>query len=280
MQHVNNMGSLLQSYALKQMMKKNGAEVFFMEIKRIEKDYALLGDRRQLFKGENEKTGIKGKISKIDKYSLNRIKIRKACDKQDLLFERFKKGLLEIDKKEDFYDLCVIGSDEVFNCLNAGKWGFTSQLFGNIPEAKKVITYAASCGSTNYHDLPLEVRVKIKESFNNISAFSVRDNNTKKFVSKFTDKKTIYNFDPVFVYNFDQELEKTTIPKLPKHYCVVYSYYNRIHNKDEISSIKTFCKKNNLIPIAVGAPQFWIKDYAICTPFQCLNIFKNAIRTP
>lgn len=31
---------------------------------------------------------------------------------------------------------------KIFNCLNAGAWGFTSQLFGNVVEANNVITYA------------------------------------------------------------------------------------------------------------------------------------------
>ena len=43
--------------------------------------------------------------------------------------------------------------------------GFTSQLFGNVPEAKRVITYAASCGTTKYEDLPDEIADRIREFF-------------------------------------------------------------------------------------------------------------------
>lgn len=35
-------------------------------------------------------------------------------------------------------------------------------------------------------------------------------------------------------------------------------------------------QKYQLTPIAIGAPQFWIKDYVVCSPFQCLKIFKKS----
>ena len=39
MQKVNNMGSLLQSYALKKMLEEMGHNVFFLDIKKIDADY-------------------------------------------------------------------------------------------------------------------------------------------------------------------------------------------------------------------------------------------------
>ena len=63
---------------------------------------------------------------------------------QNNLFDDFRADHLRINQKSDRYDLCVIGSDEVFNCLSTGGWGFTSQLFGNVPEADSVITYEKS----------------------------------------------------------------------------------------------------------------------------------------
>lgn len=31
-----------------------------------------------------------------------------------------------------------------------------------------------------------------------------------------------------------------------------------------------------MVPVAVGAPQFWIDDYIVCSPFQCLKVFQHA----
>ena len=104
----------------------------------------------------------------------------------------------------------------------------------------------------------------------------MRDENTHKFVAKLTDKQISDNLDPVLIYNFNHEVEQTSLPEMPEHYCVIYSYYNRIHTAEEIDAIKGFCKKHQLTPVAIGAPQFWIKDYIVCSPFQCLKIFKES----
>ena len=276
MQQIDNMGSLLQSYALKKTIEKLGNEVEFIDIAKRDEDYELLGNYKQKYHEEREKDGIIGKISKTDRYTLNRLKIKRKSIEQGAAFNKFRVEQLNIEKKSHQYDVCVIGSDEVFNCLNSGAWGFTSQLFGNVPEANKVITYAASCGSTKYDEIPVKVAEKIRKTFKNVTAFSVRDENTHKFVAKLTDKQISDNLDPVLIYNFNHEVEQTSLPEMPEHYCVIYSYYNRIHTAEEIDAIKGFCKKHQLTPVAIGAPQFWIKDYIVCSPFQCLKIFKES----
>lgn len=276
MQRVDNMGSLLQSYALKVIIEKLGNEVEFIDIVKRDEDYKLLGNYKQEYHEEKEKTGLAGKVKKVDRYTLNRLKIKRLSIEQGNVFEEFRRKHLDIGKKSSQYDVCVIGSDEVFNCLSSGVWGFTSQLFGNVPEADKVITYAASCGSTKYVELPAKVADRIRCSFENVDAFSTRDKNTHEFVAKLTDKTITDNFDPVLLYDFRQEIEQVSLPEMPEHYCLVYSYYNRIHTADEICTIKKFCIKYQLELVAIGAPQFWIKNYVVCTPFQCLKIFERA----
>lgn len=99
---------------------------------------------------------------------------------------------------------------------------------------------------------------------------------THQFVAELTDINITDSLDPVLIYDFDQEVRESSLPEIPKHYCVVYSYYNRIHIEDEIDAIDGFCKEHQLIPVAIGVPQFWIKNYIVCSPFQCLNIFLQA----
>lgn len=277
MQRIDNMGSLLQSYALKNMIEKYTEEkVEFLDIQRIDDDYVLLGDFTLDFKKEVEKTGFIGRLSKIDKYIINRIFARMKEKQQKLRFEAFRHDFLELQNQSEKYDLCVIGSDEVFNCLNAGWWGFTSQLFGNVSKADEVITYAASCGATCIKDVPDTIKARIKASFSAVKAISVRDKNTHEFVAALTDKNIVENLDPVVVYDFAKEIDSVELPTKIKKYCIVYSYRNRIHKSDEIRSILDFCKKNDLHPIAVGAPQAWIKDFVVCDPLQCMKLFKNA----
>ena len=90
MQRINNMGSLLQAYALKRLLETLENQVEFIDIKKIDSDYQLLGDYKQKFKGESEQTGVLGKMKKIDKYTLNRLKIRRLSDEQSSIFEKFR----------------------------------------------------------------------------------------------------------------------------------------------------------------------------------------------
>ena len=279
MQRVQNFGSLLQSYSLKKIIEKQGHEVSFLDIENNNEDNNLLVGMVQDFSKEGEGNGLISKIKKIDKYLFNRIAIKKLMEQQNKLFNQFIKNQLSIpDKHENkACDVCVIGSDEVFNCLQPSPWGFTSQLFGNVKQAKKIITYAASCGSTTLNEVPLNVQNKIREAFYKLEAISVRDGNTAEFVSGLAGRSYEFNLDPVVVGNFDEEIANSKLPEnLPEHYCIVYSYYNRINTEQEINEIKIFCRKYKMEIVSVGAPQMWIKKHIVCDPFQILKIFQNA----
>lgn len=281
MQKVPNFGSLLQSYSLKKMVESLGHSVDFIDIERIEEDDELLyKDKVSNYQEGEVITGIFSRVKKIDRYFFNRLRVKRIQKTQDIIFAEFRKEVLHAEDvdNENHFDICIIGSDEVFNCLNPAPWGFTSQLFGNVRQAEKVITYAASCGSTNYENVPDPVRLRIGRAFKNISAFSVRDENTLGFVKKLSAEPIELNLDPVVVGNFDDEMAKVgdISNKLPSHYCIVYSYYNRICDNEDIKNILSFCKSNNLTPVSIGAPQKWIKDHIALNPFEMLVAFKKA----
>lgn len=279
MQKVQNVGSLLQAYSLQKMLKDMGNDVSFIDIQRIEEDARMLETGECYGHECDGGTGLLSKLRKLDRYAWNRIRIKRLSNQQLKLYEEFRKDVLDIKEEdnEKTYDCCVIGSDEVFNCNVASKWGFTSQLFGNVKQAKKVITYAASCGSTTYERTPQPVRDRISETFEGVSALSVRDANTYDFASKLTTKVVHQHMDPVVVADFEKELQECgCVSDLPERYCVLYSYYNRFHKEEEIEYIKEFCKKHQLEIVTIGAPQMWIKKHLVATPFQVLDVFKKA----
>lgn len=276
MQDVDNYGSVLQAYALKHLLEAYGADVDFIKIKKIEDDYKLVGGVVETYSKEYDKPRRHSKIPKADRFFFNRVINLFRSKFKHRRYEEFRRQFLGTTAANSHYDLCVIGSDEVFNCLNTQYWGFTSQLFGNVPEADSVITYAASCGSTRYEKIPEAVREKIGQAFERISAFSVRDENTYRFVSQLTEKNICVNLDPVVIYDFDSVVNQTKLPRLPKRYCVVYSYDNRIYKNEEITAIKRICRQYKMTPIAVGGSQFWCRKSIVCSPFECLKIFQNA----
>lgn len=277
MQRVGNFGSLLQSYALKKLLEQCGHSVSFLDIERNDADDQMR--QGKALSSAVREHGFVHKLKKLDRYALNRLTIKKLAQKQDTGFEHFRRRMLgmEGNANNSRYDCCVIGSDEVFNCMSESPWGFTSQLFGNVKQARGVITYAASCGATTFEDLPEAVADRIRQAFENVSAFSVRDENTRQFVSRLTDTPAEEYFDPVVVGDFDQEIQNAALPQnLPERYCVVYSYYNRICRQEEIRAIRRFCREHRLKIIAVGAPQMWIRNYLVLEPFRMLKVFQHA----
>lgn len=278
MQKVRNIGSALQAYALRTMLSELGHDVRFIDIERREEDHRLLNGAGISFDYETRHARtFWAKLKKIDRQLLQRIRAKFVWEKQGKILDKFRRQQLGIcpGLNEQTYDACVIGSDEVFNCLSSGKWGFTSQLFGEVRQAKKVITYAASCGSTNISGVPQPVQNRIKEAFERISYFSVRDENTRLFTETLSDKEIAFHLDPVLVNDFLKEVEN--LDRIVKEdYCIVYSYFNRFCDETEINKIKQFCKAHNLKIIGVGAPQLWIKDNLALTPFEMIKLFCDA----
>jgi len=275
MQDVQNYGSLLQAFSLKQMLEEIGHNVYFISIKPNEKENKLVPDAENFVEDAEDK-GYLARLKKIDRYLFNRLRNKKKTQEQFILLDQFRNEYLLSDDN-DTYEYCIIGSDEVFNCMQNSKWGFTSQLFGNVKQARHVITYAASCGSTTIDTVPIQIKNVIHNSFLNISAFSARDDNTIKFIAALTSNSISKNVDPVIVTDFDDNIDGAKLPNdFPKRYCIVYSYPNRFHNQDEILEIKKFAKEHCLTLISLGGYQMWIdKPYAL-SPFQLLKAFKNA----
>lgn len=274
MQMIDNYGSLLQSYGLKKIVESFGCEVEFLDIKKIEQDFNLLDS---VVKKHSDESDEKTLVEKIFSRSFFILAKNKLVYKKFLaICKDFRIKNLNINKKSEKYDLCIIGSDEVYNCLYSGWWGYTSQLFGNVPESDAIITYAASCGATKYENLPNAIKESIGNAFQNVRGFSVRDENTYEFVNHFGIKNISRHFDPVLIYDFDKEVEESELPGLPKHYCVIYSYPYRFYKQDEISKILDFCNTHNLTPIAVQGGQTWCKEFIACNPFECLKVFQNA----
>lgn len=280
MQRVLNYGSLLQAYSLKKMLASLGHEVAFIDIEPNKQDNL----KRLKVKTFDEGVKLSGKnivyrLLQQDSnifYGLKKIKAKKNVIK---LQKKFADEVLELNEtnNDQKYDACVIGSDEVFNCLNDESWGFTSQLFGNVKQANKVITYAASCGFTKSLDLSEEMRDVIAGSFSSVSAFSVRDENTANFVREIAKFEPQYHLDPVVVGNFDEEMEKASrsLKKLPKKYCIIYAYHGRMGEKEK-KAILELCRKEKMTPVSIGGAQKWVHTHLELDPFEVLCAFKKA----
>ena len=263
MQRIHNYGSFLQAYALKKTIESLGYKVDFV-------DYHY------------EKTLVASKNKDIIKKIIRNINIPKYIIKKksvSVFHNKFNNEYIPmICNKEYNYnptniDELVIGSDEVFNCLQTYPVGYSKELFGKNYENIPVISYAACFGQTNYNRL-IEYNIvnEIKELLNNFKAISVRDKNSYDTVVKLIDKKPIINLDPVLIYDYKNEIiDNVNI----KDYIVLYAYSGRL-TKYEEKYIKVFAKKHNKKIVSFGMYQR-IADYNLTVnPFELFSYFKHA----
>lgn len=271
MQRVKNYGSFLQAYSLKRNLEALGHEVQFVDYKVEE----VL----------NKGTKQANKTSPLALFSALRRRFYKT--RAEKFFLARKKFLTRYDT--EFYDmlgltkqpnLCppldvlVIGSDEVFNCLQTNSdVGFSRQLFGAENNAGRVITYAASFGNTTLERLK-EYRIdkEVSELLKNINTFSVRDENSHSLIKELTAKESLMHLDPVFIYDYPEVDE---IKQNLHDYIVVYSYSNRI-SQAEAKKIKAFAKKHKKKLVCIGEYQSFCDLYIGANPFELLSYIKHA----
>ena len=273
MQRIANYGSFLQAYALKQLIEEFDCKVEFVDYHVGAPVITENADSKNKFIRKVEK-GLE-----IFQYQ--------APFAHKLSFIRYKQSfsqkympLLEITDEMNYnptVDCLVIGSDEVFNCIQKNSnVGYSPELFGKNNHAKKLITYAASFGNTTL--IKLEKYKKANEVgalLKKFDAISVRDANSGTIVEQLTGKAPVYNLDPVLTYDYMNCCDKIPQVQTNEKYLILYAYAGRISN-DEADWIAAYAKKKNLKVYAIGGIQKCADRFVDCSPFEVLAYFRNA----
>ena len=276
MQRIVNYGSFLQSYSLKKNLEKMGAEVCMV-------DYHV--GKPLVSENRSKKSIIKKKIKSLkDKYLFPREKSMDVYDKHWKMeykitcdFINEIQPMIGVTKEKNYtpdLDLLIVGSDEVFNCLQTNPdVGYSKELFGYGNKADKIITYAASFGNTKEEGLKkYGIYDEVKDMILKFDDISVRDDNSSLIISNMGVNNIHKNVDPVFLYDYEQE---TDIEVPYTNYIVVYSYSCRI-SKEEARAIKKFAKKYNKKVICVEGHQKYFDEYIAINPFEVLAYFRKA----
>lgn len=278
MQRVYNYGSFLQGYGLKSLIEELGCEVEFV-------DYHV---GECLINNECKEKGLRKLLSnsRVASKLIEYIEF-KAPIKEKVKFIIYKKNyeknnfpVLGIRKEFNYnpeLDVLVIGSDEVFNCIQSNKnVGFSLELFGANNNAKKVMSYAGSFGNTTIDKLKkYNVNEQIGDLLSKFNAISVRDNNSGKIVEELTGIKPNYNLDPVLAYDYMNKCKDKIKDISDKDYIILYGYSGRF-NSDECKKIKEYAKANNKKIYCFGGVQEVCDKFIDCSPFEVLSYFKNA----
>lgn len=267
MQEVKNYGSYLQAFSLKKHIEELGHTCEFINI--------IPGEQLGAYKQ-----------SKLHKLTLliKRLWGWDCIKRFQSIYTfqtRFKNEFLpelgiKPDKNNKYYDVVVIGSDEVFNCAQKTWFGFSPQLFGEGLNAGKIISYAGSFGATTVQVLEvLGIKNRVAQMLStNFSAISVRDQNSVKVVEALTGQKPELNVDPVILNDWEKYIPNSHVPL--KNYMIVYTYPGRITNKQEITAIRQYAKNKGLLLVSIGHYFPWVDKTIIPHPFEVLAYFRDA----
>ncbi|MDR1606742.1 MAG: polysaccharide pyruvyl transferase family protein [Streptococcaceae bacterium] len=276
MHRIYNYGSFLQGYSLKKMIEATDADVA-VEFLDYRPGQVLV----------KETADSSSKLKRI----LDKLKAYNAVDAKlsdKIRFFNHKRtygkrffpmlGLSPEPNYNTAVDVEVIGSDEVFNAVQANtNVGYSRDLFGHDSQAKKVITYAGSFGNTTYKKIEdFGIQADLVADFSQMAAISVRDANSKAIITALTGETPEVNVDPVLAY--DLMTLETKIPKerlYKGQYLIAYGYSGRLtHEENEV--VKAYAKKHDLKVLCFGGVQECCDLFIDCTPFELLAYFRDA----
>lgn len=270
MQRIRNYGSFLQAYGLKRLLESLGCEVRFVDYRpgrclveskasRLPRPAAKLAE---VLSGPGPFAAKIAYANHKRRYDLRLWPLLGLPD--------------EPDYRTDDLDMLVIGSDEVFNCVQSNpNVGYTPDLFGGASEAGRLVTYAASCGNTTVAKLCEYGAVdEVSGWLSRFDAISVRDENSASVVRELIGADPVRNLDPVLAWDFFGE-EDVPAPPVAGRYMIAYAYSGRL-TAGECSALRAYADKRRLKIVNVGGVQGCCDEFLDLGPFEVLAAFKGA----
>ena len=198
----HNYGALLQAYALKHFLMKQGYnDVEFVD---YFPDY-----HRDMYANIERKKFKNLPLLKKIKYPLylafRYYPLYFTKERRRKNFNKFIEKYIiekEVGLKDTDYDLVIYGSDQIWRKQKQKTCpGFNEIYFGDpIIKAKKRIAFSASMGII---DLEPEDKVFLSKSFKSFASISVREKDLFEVIKSFSDYPVINTLDPVFLLTKD-----------------------------------------------------------------------------
>lgn len=275
MHRILNYGSSLQSYSLRRLLEGTSEDVTVSFI-----DYH---PGSPLVPGNEPAAPVGRILSKIGEYTNVKSswadRLRFLNHKRTYARRYFPSiGIDQSKHYETALDLHVIGSDEVFNCVQSNtNVGFSRDLFGHTSKADRLISYAASFGHTTLPRITqYGIRSKLVEDLARFDAISVRDQNSAEVVEQLTGATPHIHADPVLAYA--GLLSEPAVPKerlYTQKYVLLYGYPGRISSK-EGESVRRFASSIGAHVLCFGGIQEAADRFIDCSPFELLAYFRDA----
>lgn len=274
----HNYGALLQAYALKKNLEKNGDYVEMVDYwpnYHVE-DYKLIPffkSRRFLSKGKSLlllMLGFRRVVKRRNSY-------KEFINKEFGLTEQIKFSSHENLSGVD-YDVVVYGSDQIWRKSDYPTFkGFSNVFYGGfIPKSIKKITYAASMGII---DVDQDDENYLTQMLTNFDRISVRELGLKNLVEQLSTEKIELVLDPVFLLDRKEweNLGKSTY-KIPSEKYIFF--YQLVASPASIKYVNELAAHHNLkiveIRGRVDPLKFGSRYFQTGGPNDFLSLIKNA----
>lgn len=271
--NAHNYGAMLQVYALQKFLQgqKSKVEVINYENKRIISTYKVFKPiRKNLLKYSStlfdDVINYKINVKRYNKFN--------SFMNEELILSEKVKDKEDINSKLNYFDICITGSDQVWNPDIVGELSDIYTLnFG--PKSMKRISYAASIGDVSTIE-------KNKDSFKNkiskIDNISVRETDAQVELSKLLDKHIKVVLDPTLLLTkneWDDRLKNITNEK--EKYILAYmvkadeEYFKIVNELSRKTGLKVVhFEKDNQNYDSV------LRTAYTDGPFEFVNLIKNA----
>lgn len=228
----NNYGTILQAYALQQVLKKNNYDSVLI-------DYKPRGTLKNI-----------NNINDLNKIIISKVKGTKYIV-NETTFDDFIKEKLEISKQcNNYYELkelsknldaIVCGSDQIWSSSS-----FDANYFLPFAEQTKIMSYAPSFGKSAIDNA--EISSKMKELIERFNIISVREKTGKKIIKDLCGKEATVTLDPTLLLNKEdwyKLVNNNLNNKLKtKNYILCYflgdsnKYYNKILKLAKVNNLE------------------------------------------
>jgi hypothetical protein len=276
MQRIFNYGSTLQAYGLRRLVTAvtPDADVRFVDFRPGE---VLVND------GSVSRSKLGRIVAKVREYNDVDTTLRRR-----LAFFEHKRSygaryfpLVGIQKDLDRdldVDVQVIGSDEVFNCVQANtNVGYSRDLFGHGSPARRVISYAASFGNTTMSKIKeYGIADELAADLDRFAAISVRDRNSAEIVRALLGHEPEVHVDPALAYDY-MGVEQA-IPTRRLHdgkYLIVYGYSGRLSRAENVT-LAGYARRIGARILCFGGVQECCDEFVDADPFELLAYFRDA----
>lgn len=281
MQRIYNYGSSLQAYALRRLIETSGsaAEVSFVDYRPgavlVADDVSVSPVPADPLRRSWAKLREYGQVdaSLVDR-------LRFVNHKRHYARAYFPALGIPAHRQgptEDL-DVQVIGSDEVFNCVQSNtRVGFSRDLFGHGSQARRLVSYAASFGNTTISKIDAHgIRKVLQEDLSRFDALSLRDDNSAAIVEELTGRPAQVHVDPAIAFDFPRLEPRIPVARLhPRPYLLVYGYSGRL-TAEENAVLRRLANRRGADILSFGGLQPCADKFVDCHPFELLAYFRDA----